>query len=161
VSRPKGFSHSPETRLKIKEAVQRSRTPEFRAKISAALKGRKHSPEHIANNAKAHKGKKASDSTKIKMSMAHQGPKNPRWIDGRRPDQDGYIHVLCRDHPFADRHGYVLEHRLVMERHIGRTLLPTEIVHHINGDNQDNRIENLFLFSSQSEHARLHGRRMS
>ena len=85
------------------------------------------------------------------------GPRHHNWKGGKTTD--GYFMVLSRNHPNADKQGYVLEHRLVMESHIGRTLLKTEVVHHINGDKKDNRIENLMLFNNHSEHAKHHRRK--
>lgn len=81
--------------------------------------------------------------------------KNPRWNNGKAKHTLGYIWIASPDHPFKDKRGYVLEHRLVMERSLGRILQPNEIVHHINGIVFDNRIENLMLFSRQG-HSRYH-----
>jgi hypothetical protein len=60
--------------------------------------------------------------------------------------RDGYVGVS--DPHKRTKGGHVLEHRLVMEQHLGRFLLPHENVHHVNGVRSDNRINNLELWSS-------------
>ncbi len=80
------------------------------------------------------------------------------WRGGRRKsgERGRYVAIYSPDHPLADRNGYVMEHRLVIEKSIGRYLTRIETVHHKNGDTQDNRLENLELMSSRKDHARAH-----
>jgi hypothetical protein len=78
---------------------------------------------------------------------------NPAWNGGRKIRKDGYILVIApEEHPNKADGIYILEHRIVMENKIGRYLEPSEVVHHIDGNPSNNNIENLELFSSQSEH---------
>lgn len=80
--------------------------------------------------------------------------KNGMWKGGRTIS-NGYVRIRCKGHPRACPHGnYVFEHILVMEKHLGRHITIDEDVHHINGDKQDNRIENLQLIA-HNEHTRL------
>ena len=87
------------------------------------------------------------------------GKNNPRWKGGIVKLRGGYIGEYCPNHPFCWGKGYVLQHRLVMEKYIKRFLLPKEIVHHINGISSDNRIENLQLLSCLGEHNSIHKRK--
>lgn len=64
-------------------------------------------------------------------------------------DYQGYWIVACPDEfrSMATSKGRVMEHRLVMARHLGRSLRQFENVHHLNGDRGDNAIENLELWT--------------
>lgn len=81
--------------------------------------------------------------------------KNGMWKGGRIGGKGLYVSLLVPEHPFARKSGYVHEHRLVIERKIGRYLKDDEIVHHINEKKDDNRISNLLLMDKK-EHDRLH-----
>jgi hypothetical protein len=102
------------------------------------------------------------DRRRFDRTPFHQsGKNNPAWKGGRMIDKTGYVLILMPDHPEANRHGYIREHRLVMERMIGRLLLPAEVVHHKDDDRQNNSPDNLELFATNAEHlaATLKGRR--
>lgn len=89
------------------------------------------------------------------------GPENPAWRGGaitRRP-KGNYIgprYVRCPEDLLcmARSDGYIMEHRLVMARRIGRPLARTEVVNHINHNPRDNRPENLELYPSNGDHKR-------
>lgn len=82
------------------------------------------------------------------------GFNNPSWKGGRRK-YNGYWAVWNPKHPSSNKHGYVYEHRLVMEQYYSRFLTKDEHIHHIDGNTQNNKIENL-LIVSKSEHMILH-----
>jgi len=106
------------------------------------------------------RGKKATMETRIKMSLSGQGrkfskihrkkisinklrEKNPNWKYGRIKWKSGYVGILVGQGKSGGK--YVMEHRLVMEKHLGRKLDKQEYVHHKNAIKDDNRIENLEL----------------
>lgn len=76
-----------------------------------------------------------------------KGVQNPKWNGGKTITSNGYIMLWKPDHPDRDSRGYIKEHRLIMEKHLGRRLKHSELVHHINGIKTDNRIENLEIMT--------------
>lgn len=96
------------------------------------------------------------------------GAGHKNWKGGLKLTKAGYILEYRPDHhscvsanairaqksqgKFFRKKTHVLQHRLVMEEMIGRPLCSEEVVHHKNGNVQDNRPENLQLFSSNAEH---------
>lgn len=149
----KGRKHSEEWNRKISLALKgRIISVEARNKTSKTLK--KYFQTH--SQTKSMLGKHLSKKAKKRIGDAHRGEKNPRWNGGKMKSGNRHILVLKPDHPFSNKYGYIPEHRLVMEKHLGRYLKPEEVVHHINNIFDDNHIENLKLFSNQSEHSKFH-----
>lgn len=77
------------------------------------------------------------------------------WNGGRHVASNGYVEIKVKGHPRQNKRGYVYEHQFVMEQHIGRLLKKGEVVHHIDGNKQNNDISNLMLLTNE-EHAKLH-----
>jgi len=107
--------------------------------------------------ARANVGKRAVCSRKC-QNVLITGEKSKRWKGGKRIDNRGYILVkdYQKDRPYNTCRGEVLEHRLVMEKHLGRYLKSSEIVHHIDENRQNNNIYNLMLFKNNTEHLKYH-----
>ena len=96
-------------------------------------------------------GLKKTDELLFDNRSARRGEKSPTWKGGKTRSRKGYV-VLRNDGDV------IFEHRAVMEEHIGRKLTEDEVVHHINGDKTDNRLENLQLMT-RGEHSTMHNKR--
>ena len=114
------------------------------------------SAEQREKISKVHKGKKLTheqiEQIRIRNSCDYNG------LNGyghTKPHNKGYVIAYAPKHPHAHRDGYVMLHTILMERQIGRYLKPNEVVHHINHNRSDNRMENLLLMDDH-EHRSMH-----
>lgn len=98
--------------------------------------------------------------TRKKISKNHyniSGKSNPNWKNGRFITNDGYVKVYAPAHPNKVGN-YMLEHRLIMEKYLGRYLTSNEVVNHKNRVKDDNKRKNLGLHLKR-EHDRLEAQR--
>lgn len=94
-----------------------------------------------------HRARIAEGQRQAWLTKRQRMPVGSTWVDN-----DGYL----REKVAPGAGNWRPQHQLVVERAIGRPLSRREIVHHINGDRQDNRIENLFLCRDRVHHNEVH-----
>ena len=132
---------------------------ETRKKMSMVRKGKvislqqRKKMSHIMKERCYWLGKKLPFSIRKKMSDSHKkyvGELHPSW-KGERRKCNGYIKL------YIEKGKYILEHRIIMEKIIGRKLHRWELVHHINNVRDDNKPENLKIVT-RSEHTDLHNK---
>jgi hypothetical protein len=90
---------------------------------------------------------KQKKSALCTLCVTRAGATNANWKGGRTRHRKGYVMIRWPEHPRARSAGYVFEHILVLESVLGRPLHPHESVHHVNGVKDDNRPENLELWT--------------
>lgn len=95
-------------------------------------------------------------SCAIKGQRSHSWkPNQHRTTDASRVLDNGYMGVLCPEHPRARKGGYVLEHILVWEEAHGKPLPKGWIIHHLNGIKSDNRPQNLVALPNKKHYLLL------
>jgi hypothetical protein len=171
----KGQKNTLETIAKMRTAqLGHLVSNETKEKLRVGSLGRHPSAENLAKRSASLKGRIFSNDTKRKISISKTGTKNaqwgthrskderqylsrilsgtrtgsanPAWKGGVRIDGNGYETVRVHEH------FYLLTHRLIMERILGRKLQGEEVVHHVNRNRKDNRPENLALCNNASAH---------
>jgi hypothetical protein len=117
---------------------------------SAAALGRKYISGHNLRNLARTEVHRQHIAAALQRAWKTKRQRLP--IGARRLDRRGYVVVKV----LAGKGPWKLEHVIVAERMLGRTLRPGEIVHHINGDRSDNSETNLFVCRNHSHHNEVH-----
>lgn len=125
---------------------------------------------NAVNNARLSGGRQGiahTEESRAKMAAAGKGKslreRSSQWKGGKYVDSAGYVHVMVDALPSDSQtmarrltpQKYILEHRLVASVAINRAVLPSEVVHHVNGVKTDNRPENLFVIGRKA-HSKEH-----
>lgn len=116
-------------------------------------------PHGVVHSALTHMGIKTrnpKESLAVKYEHGRFGEIASNWRGGRVKTGNGHMYIYAPSHPFSNQKGQVMEHRLVMEKKLGRYLTPEEVVHHMDGDKLNNDESNLELFANRGEHLKAH-----
>lgn len=100
-------------------------------------------------------GRHLSDETKEKLRKANTAANNYHWSGGRKIHSEGYVLVYDPESHLCNKHGFVMEHRLVAEKKYGRELTTNDIVHHLDGNKQNNDPDNIVVLT-RAEHIKIH-----
>ena len=129
------------------------------------VRTKKHKENWFKKGGNCWTGKHHTKKTKEKMSKTRKkyyathpppkGNKSPKWKGGKHKTKQGYILIKNHNHPLRNKGNYIYEHRLVMEKMLGRYLESKERVHHKNSIKDDNRPENLILVAKTPHYGRI------
>ncbi len=147
-------------RFDIPRRKPKSKYPQLNDKewLIDAYVNQKRSTESIADEVGCHSGliyDMLSKRLKVKMRSMSEAQRlvdrtrenSANWKGGKYTHVTGYIFVRAPEHHLSHPNGYIAEHRLVMEEKLGRELKLGEVVHHIDGDKQNNDPDNLALMN--------------
>lgn len=83
----------------------------------------------------------------INRSLARKREKSSSWKGGRKLTTKGYVQILKPENHRADKNGYVLEHIYIFEKETGIEVPQSCVIHHLDGNKQNNDISNLCMMS--------------